>query len=147
MPTILAPRHGANVIVSAVPWKQGDEVERMRRAARGLSPDKRAGEADAKLKWLYGAIENGIADLADPTLTDRIAGLKAVRDRARADAERAEGAIEKLGPAITLQALGTFARQARRRMRTEGGGYRRDHLGALVQRVEADAKEVRIRGS
>jgi hypothetical protein len=28
-----------------------------------------------------------------------------------------------------------------------GGGYRRDHLGALAQRVEVDAKEVRIMGS
>jgi hypothetical protein len=32
-------------------------------------------------------------------------------------------------------------------MRTESGGYRRDHLRALAQRVEVDAKEVRITGS
>ena len=32
-------------------------------------------------------------------------------------------------------------------MRTESGGYRRDHLRALAQRVEVDAKEVRIVGS
>ena len=32
-------------------------------------------------------------------------------------------------------------------MRSEGGGYRRDHLRALAQRVEVDAKEVRIMGS
>jgi hypothetical protein len=37
--------------------------------------------------------------------------------------------------------------QARRRMRTESGGYRRDHLRALAQRIEVDAKEVRIMGS
>jgi hypothetical protein len=59
---------------------------------------KRAAEAEAKLKRLYDAIENGV-------------------------------------------------RQARRRMRTENGGYRRDHLRALAQRVEVDAKEVRIMGS
>ena len=40
-----------------------------------------------------------------------------------------------------------FAKQARKRMRTESGGYRRDHLRALAQRVEVDAKEVRIMGS
>jgi site-specific DNA recombinase len=34
-----------------------------------------------------------------------------------------------------------------KRMRTEGGGYRRDHLRALAQRVEVDAKDVRIMGS
>jgi hypothetical protein len=32
-------------------------------------------------------------------------------------------------------------------MRTESGGYRRDHLRALAQRVEVDTKEVRIMGS
>jgi site-specific DNA recombinase len=41
----------------------------------------------------------------------------------------------------------TFARMARRRIRLEGGGYRRDHLRALAQRIEVDAKEVRIMGS
>ena len=32
-------------------------------------------------------------------------------------------------------------------MRSESGGYRRDHLRTLAQRVEVDAKEVRIMGS
>jgi hypothetical protein len=31
--------------------------------------------------------------------------------------------------------------------RTDGGGYRRDHLAALAQRVEVDRKELRIMGS
>jgi hypothetical protein len=39
--------------------------------------------------------------------------------------------------------LKTFARQARKRLRTENGGYRRDYLRALAQRVEVDAKELR----
>ena len=41
----------------------------------------------------------------------------------------------------------TFASQARRRMRNDSDGYRRDHLRALAQRVEVDAKEIRIMGS
>jgi site-specific DNA recombinase len=93
---------------------------------------KRATEADAKLKRLYDAIENGIADLSDPMLKDRIGELKA---------------IERGGPTITPEALKTFARTARKRMRTDGGGYRRDHLRALAQRVEVDQKELRIMGS
>jgi hypothetical protein len=100
---------------------------------------KRAAEADAKLKRLYDAIENGIVDLSD-----RIGELKATRDQARLDAERAEDAIERAGPAITPQALKTFARTARKHMRTDGGGYRRDHLRALAQRIEVDQKELRI---
>jgi site-specific DNA recombinase len=108
---------------------------------------KRASEADAKLKRLYDAIENGVADLSDPMLKDRIAELKATRDQARLDAERAEDAIDRAGPTITPQTLKTFARTARKRMRTESGDYRRDHLRALAQRIEVDQKELRIMGS
>jgi site-specific DNA recombinase len=108
---------------------------------------KRGAEADARLKRLYDAIENGIADLSDPLLKDRIGELKATRDQARLDAERAEEAIDRAGPTITPQTLKTFARTARKRMRTESGGYRRDHLRALAQRVEIDQKELRIMGS
>src|SRR6202008_3136374 len=88
-----------------------------------------------------------IAYISDPMLKTRIAEMKATRDQARLDAERAEDAIERAGPAITPQTLKTFARTARKRMRTENGGYRRDHLRALAQRVEVDQKELRIMGS
>ena len=54
-------------------------------------------EADAKLRRLYDVIENGAADLSDPMLKDRIAELKATRDQARLDAERAEEAIDRAG--------------------------------------------------
>jgi hypothetical protein len=40
-----------------------------------------------------------------------------------------------------------LARTARKRMRSENGGYRRDHLRALTQRVKVDQKELRIMGS
>jgi site-specific DNA recombinase len=46
-----------------------------------------------------------------------------------------------------LPAQKTFARAACKGMRTESGGYRRDHLRALAQRVEVDMKEVRIMGA
>lgn len=73
--------------------------------------------------------------------------MKATRDQARLDAERAEDAIDRAGPTITPRALKTFARTARKRMRADGGGYRRDHLHALAQRIEVDQKELRIMGS
>ena len=36
------------------------------------------------MKRLYEAIENGVVDMADPSLKDRIAELSAVRDQAQA---------------------------------------------------------------
>ena len=49
--------------------------------------------------------------------------------------------------AITPAMVGKFATTARERMRIDGGGYRRDHLRALSQRVEVADGEVRIMGS
>ncbi|WP_312570995.1 recombinase family protein [Brevundimonas sp.] len=110
--------------------------------------NKRAAETELRLKRLYDAIESGVADLDDPALKDRIDGLKATRDQARADAERASALlISSAQRAITPTMLREFASTARRRIRLEGGGYRRDHLRALAQRVEVDSEEVRIMGS
>jgi site-specific DNA recombinase len=132
-------------ILSAVLDRREERAER--RATHIAELRKRVTEVDAKLKRLYDAIENGVADLADPMLKDSVAELKAIRDQARADAGRAEGALERVGPTITPQSLKTFARQARKRLRTDSGGYRRDYLRALAQRVEVDAQELRIMGS
>jgi len=136
---------GTEQLLSHVLDRRTERAERRKLHIAELR--KRAAEADAKLKRLYDAIENGIADLSDPMLKDRIAELKATRDQARLDAERAQDAIERDRPTITPEALKTFARKARKRMRTENGGYRRDHLRALAQRVEVDQKELRIMGS
>src|SRR5499427_2870773 len=129
-------------ILSAVLDRREERAERRRGHIAQLR--KRAAEAEARLKRLYDAIESGVAELADPMLKDRIAELKATRDQARLDAERAEEALNRSGPVITPQALKTFARAARKGVRTESGGYRRDHLRALAQRVEVDAEEIRI---
>jgi hypothetical protein len=88
---------------------------------------------------LYEAIENGVADLSDPRLKERVAELTAIRDQSRIDAEHAAAEMEKAGPTLTPQALATFARQARKRMRGAKGGYRRDHLRALAQRGSKSA--------
>ena len=122
------------------------EERAKRRTAHVAELRKRAAEAEAKLKRLYDAIENGVADLSDTLLKDRVAELKAIRDQSRDDADRAATAQEQAGPTVTPQALATFARQARKRMRNAAGGYRRDHLRALAQRVEVDDREVRIMG-
>jgi DNA-binding transcriptional LysR family regulator len=92
-------------------------------------------EAEPRPKRLYDAIEAGVADLDDPALQDRVAGLKATRDQAQADALRAQAMLESAPHrAVTPQMLRQFANAARKRMRADGGGYRRDHLRLLAQR-------------
>src|SRR5215469_13012700 len=52
--------------------------ERTERRASHLT-ELRKHAADAKFQRLYDAIENGVADLSDPMLKERVAELKAVR--------------------------------------------------------------------
>jgi hypothetical protein len=80
-------------------------------------------------------------------LKERIAGLKAIRDQAQADAERAQAMAESVGQqGITPAMVQKFATTAGERIWI-GGGYRREHLRALAQRVEVADKEVPIMGS
>ena len=133
-------------ILGAVLDRREERAERRREHVAELN--KRAAESELRLKRLYDAIEVGVADLDDPALKNRIDGLKAIRDQAQADAERAQAMLQNSGQqAVTPQMLSKFARTARQRIRLEGGGYRRDHLRALAQRVEVDIGEVRIMGS
>jgi DNA invertase Pin-like site-specific DNA recombinase len=132
-------------ILASLLDRRQERTERRREHIAELN--KRAAETELRLKRLYDAIESGIADLEDPALKDRIAGLKAVRDQSQIDADRAKVSLEGAGTAITPTLLKGFANAARTRIRLPGGGYRRDHLRALAQRVEVAASEVRIMGS
>src|SRR5271165_3247650 len=142
---LLQPERLEEVLASVLDRRQ-ERTERRRAHIAELN--KRASETDLRLKRLYDAIETGIADLDDPALKERITGLKAIRDQAQADADRAAAMLESSAQqTITPQMVQKFARTARERIRIEGGGYRRDHLRALAQRVEVADREVRIIGS
>ena len=141
---LLQPERLEEVLSSVLDRRQ-ERAERRREHIAELN--KRAAETDLRLKRLYDAIEAGVADLDDPALKERVANLKAIRDQAQADAARAVAMLETSGQrSITPQMVQSFARAARERIRI-GGGYRRDHMRALAQRVEVADREVRIIGS
>ena len=142
---LLQPERLEEVLASVLDRRQ-ERAERRREHIAELN--KRATETELRLNRLYDAIEAGVADLDDPALKERIVSLKATRDQAQADAARAAAMLETSGQqSITPQMVQTFARTARERIRIDGGGYRRDHLRALAQRVEVADREVRIIGS
>ncbi len=142
---LLQPERLEEVLASVLNRRQERAARRREHIAE---LNKRAAETELRLKRLYDAIEAGVADLNDPALKERVASLKAIRDQARVDAERAAALLESSGQqAITQAMVRKFARTARERMRIDGGGYRRDHLRALAQRVEVADSEVRIMGS
>jgi DNA invertase Pin-like site-specific DNA recombinase len=142
---LLRPERLEEILATVLDRRQ-ERAERRREHIAELN--KRAAETDLRLKRLYDAIEAGVADLDDPALKERVTSLKAIRDQAQADATRAAAMLETSGhQAITPHMVQRFARTARERIRIDGGGYRRDHLRALAQRVEVADREVRIIGS
>ena len=79
---------------------------------------RRAAEAAAKLKRLYAAIEDGLADSGDGALKDRIRELADIRDTAEAEADRAVAAAERLGLVINPEILVRFAAATREMLAT-----------------------------
>lgn len=125
---LLQPERLETVLAAALDRRE-EHAERRREHIAELN--KRSAESELRLKRLYDAIEAGVADLDDPALKDRIDGLKAIRDQAKVDAERAQAMLQNTGQkAVTPQMLRKFATTARERIRLESGGYRRDHLRA-----------------
>lgn len=142
---LLQPDRLKQVLASVMDHRQ-ERAERRREHLAELH--RRITDADQRLSRLYDAIEAGTVDKDDPGLKDRIAGLKGIRDQAQTDADRIEATLDSAGnQTIGTEMLETFALKARERLRLPNGGYRRDHLRALAQRVEVADTEVRIMGS
>ena len=112
---LLQPERLETILVAALDRRE-ERAERRREHIAELN--KRVAESELRLKRLYDAIEAGVTDLDDPALKERIDGLKAIRDQARADAERAQAMLQHSGSqAVTPQMLRRFASTARQRIR------------------------------
>ncbi len=142
---LLQPKRLETVLASVIDRRQ-ERAERRREHLAELN--RRIAEADQRLGRLFDAIEAGMVDEDDAMAKERMASLKALRDQATADAERIQLALGSSGnQGISPDMLKGFALKARERIRLDDGGYRRDHLRALAQRVEVADGEVRIMGS
>ncbi len=114
--------------------RRSEWIERRHRHVADLR--KRATEAEQRLQRLYLSIEQGIVDPTDRSLKQRVAELKAHRDAAEGDAQRAASAIDKITPALTPDLLRRFSEATRQMFRDNEGGYRRDLIRAVAQKVE-----------
>lgn len=102
-------------------------------------------DAEGRLGRLYQAIENGIADPADPTLKARLAAVKQERDVAQVTFDRA---VAEMSPdaQITEAKIAAFVATMRENVLTGDTGFRRAWLRAVIDTVEVDDTEIRIHG-
>ena len=97
------------------------------------------------LRCRFTAIENGIADISDPTLKERLETLKAQRDEAKKLCEMAEAPAIVI-PTITDEMIERFAHDLRAKLLNGPIAMRKAHLQAIVDRIEVDDQEIRVFG-
>ena len=102
-------------------------------------------DAEDKLKRLYRLVEDGLTDV-DEVLKDRLDTLKADRDRAKAALERAK---EHSAPQIQIDpaSIERFGRTMRENFSTGSIPFRKAYLRSLIDVIEIDDHQVRIKGS
>ena len=122
-----------------------------RRAERAAAVDGRlaalqrdADAADEKLKRLYRMVEDGIAEL-DDLLRERVATLKADRDRAQEALSRARCGIEAKGQ-VSPEAAERFGELMRQRLLEGDTPARKAWIGAIIDRIDVDDGVIRISG-
>jgi DNA invertase Pin-like site-specific DNA recombinase len=112
---------------------------------RVMALQRKVTDAEEKLKRLYYLVENGLTDL-DDVLKDRLNCLKADRDRAKAALEATKAQI---APAIRIDPalIERFGRNLRAKFTAGSTPFRKAYLQSLIDVVEVDDKQIRIKGS
>ena len=142
---LLQPERLEEVLASVLDHRQ-EQSDRRREQLAELH--KRIEDTKMRLQRLYDGVEAGVFDPREPALAERMTGLRGIYDQAQVDAARIEVMLQSSSDkTITPAMLRRFALAARERIRLEGGGYRREHLRALAQRVDVAEREVHIGGS
>ena len=125
---------------------------RARRAEKAESANQRimvlqreVTEAEDRLKRLYRLVEDVVTDL-DEVLKDRLNSLKSDRDRAKAALDAAKShrvADIRIDPAL----IESFGRRMREQLTSGSVPFRKAYLRSLVDVIEVDDAQVRIKGS
>ena len=112
---------------------------------RVMALQREVTDAEEKLKRLYYLVENDLTDL-DDVLKDRLNCLKADRDRAKAALEATKAQI---APAIRIDPalIERFGRNMREKFTAGSTPFRKAYLQSLIDVVEVDDKQIRIKGS
>jgi DNA invertase Pin-like site-specific DNA recombinase len=124
-----------------------------RRDGRQASADRRlidlarqVADAGERLSRLYASIEAGTIDGTDPTLKERVAALKATRDRALEALDYAKKS-SALPIEIDPVAIDRFTRLMREQLVSGDVAARKAYLSAIVDAIVVSDTTIRIIGS
>ncbi|UWU68215.1 zinc ribbon domain-containing protein [Bradyrhizobium sp. NC92] len=113
--------------------------------ARIAALQREVADADDKLKRLYRLVEEGMTEM-DEVLKDRLNSLKADRERTRSALERAKSHSSE-AVQIDPVLLERFGRTMRENFTAGAIPFRKAYLQALIDVIEVDDTQIRIKGS
>jgi site-specific DNA recombinase len=131
------------VLLSSLRARRAEKADSVNR--RMMALQREVTDAEDRLKRLYRLIENGVTDL-DDVLKDRLNSLKSDRDRANAalDAAKSQRVADiRIDPAL----IESFGRTMRENVTSGSVPFRKAYLRSLVDVIEVDDAQVRIKGS
>jgi site-specific DNA recombinase len=106
--------------------------------------EKEVQDTEERLRRLYRLVEDGHAEL-DDILRERVAALKADHQSARVAVEGAQSASRSKFP-ISHPLIENFAATMREKMTGGDVSFRKAYIGAIIDRIEVDHRQVRIIG-
>lgn len=142
MERLFQPQRLATILAS-LSSRRTEKAEAL--STRIVALQREVTDADEKLKRLYRLVEDGMTDL-DEVLKDRLSTLKSERDRASAALDRARpnaGSPIQIDPALIEQ----FDRTMRENLTTGSVPFRKAYLQSLVDVIEVDDAQIRIKGA
>jgi DNA invertase Pin-like site-specific DNA recombinase len=141
---ILIPERLQTILAELIDRSEASEESRKEKLAK-LRYEH--GKQETALANLYIAIESGAVDLGDRQLRDRIALVKARRDELAEETDLLTRQINNTNRAITPEKLEIFSKAMREKLLGEDMAFRRAYIHLLVDNIEIDDREIRIRGS
>ena len=130
-------------ILASLTARRAEKAESVN--SRIMALQREATDAEDRLKRLYRLVEHGLTDL-DDVLKDRLNELKADHDRTRSALEVAK---YQIAPAIRIDpaVIERFGRTMREKFTTGSVPFRKAYLQSLIDVVEVDDHQIRIKGS
>jgi site-specific DNA recombinase len=139
---VLDPNRLSDLLTSLKAHRHAGDVEVQSRLQDLRSE---AAKADEKIRRLYRMVEDGMTEM-DELLAERLAILKAEREKAKAALDRAQFQTR---PELILQAddIQRFSEFMSEKITSGDSAFRRNYLRSIIEGVEVDDKVIRIHGS
>lgn len=140
---LLQPERVTAILISLKARRDGRQASADRRL---VDLARQVSDAGERLARLYASIEAGTIDGTDPTLKERVAALKATRDRAAEALEYARKS-SVLPVEIDPVAIERFTRLMREQLVSGDVAARKAYLSAIIDAVIVSDTTIRIIGS